>query len=123
QNINISSKVNASCIDSSRVQAGFTLEGVCFEHGRFISEMKDAFVIGVSEKELTFSIPFSGQSEAFLTDINGKVVSLLPMQQRISGIHKVILPELSQGMYMIIAKNGPYQVQKQIIIHNTSILH
>ncbi|MFM6955679.1 MAG: vWA domain-containing protein [Ignavibacteria bacterium] len=107
QNINISSKVNASCIDSSRVQAGFTLEGVCFEHGRFISEMKDAFVIGVSEKELTFSIPFSGQSEAFLTDINGKVVSLLPMQQRISGIHKVILPELSQGMYMIIAKNGP----------------
>lgn len=123
QNINITSKVNASCIDSSSVQAGFTLEGVCFEHGRFVSEMKDAFIIGVSDKELTFSMPFTGLSEAYLVDISGRIISLLPLQERISGNHHAMLPDVSQGVYMIIAKNGPYHVQKQIIIHNTSILH
>lgn len=123
QNIYITSKVNASCIDSSSVQAGFTLEGVCFEHGRFISEMKDAFVIGVSDKELTFSMPFTGLSEAYIVDISGRIISLLPLQERMSGNHHAMLPDVSQGVYMIIAKNGPYQIQKQIIIHNTSILH
>jgi hypothetical protein len=123
QQMNIQSKVNATCIDSSKAQAGFTLDAVCFVQGRLISVMKDAFVIGVSDKELTFSMPFTGLSEAHIVDISGRIISLLPLHERISGNHHAMLPDLSQGVYMIIAKNGPYHVQKQIIIHNTSILH
>ncbi len=121
--LNITSKVNATCIDSSKAQAGFTLDAVCFAQGRFISVMKDAFMIGVSDKELTFNIPFNGLSEAYIVDISGRIISLLPLHERMSGNHHANLPDLSQGVYMIIAKNGPYHVQKQIIIHNTSILH
>ena len=123
QQMNIQSKVNATCIDSSKAQAGFTLDAVCFAQGRFISVMKDAFTIGVSDKELTFSMPFTGLSEAYIVDISGRIISLLPLHERMSGNHHAILPDVSQGVYMIIAKNGPYHVQKQIIIHNTSILH
>jgi len=123
QQMNIQSKVNAICIDSSKAQAGFTLDAVCFAQGRLISVMKDAFVIGISDKELTFSMPFTGLSEAYIVDISGRIISLLPLQERISGNHHAMLPDVSQGVYMIIAKNGPYHVQKQIIIHNTSILH
>ncbi|MFN4917109.1 MAG: vWA domain-containing protein [Ignavibacteria bacterium] len=123
QQMNIQSKVNAICIDSSKAQAGFTLDAVCFAQGRLISVMKDAFVIGVSDKELTFSMPFTGLSEAYIVDISGRIISLLPLHERMSGNHHAMLPDVSQGVYMIIAKNGPYQIQKQIIIHNTSILH
>ncbi len=123
QQLNIQSKVNAICIDSSKAQAGFTLDAVCFAQGRLISVMKDAFVIGVSDKELTFSMPFTGLSEAYIVDISGRIISLLPLHERMSGNHHAMLPDVSQGVYMIIAKNGPYQIQKQIIIHNTSILH
>jgi hypothetical protein len=123
QQMNIQSKINALCIDSSKAQAGFTLDAVCFAQGRLISVMKDAFVIGVSDKELTFSIPFTGRSEAYIVDISGRIISLLPLQERMSGNYHAMLPYVSQGVYMIIAKNGPYQIQKQIIIHNTSILH
>ena len=123
QQMNIQSKVNANCIDSSKAQAGFSLDAVCFAQGRLISVMKDAFIIGVSDKELTFSMPFTGLSEAYIVDISGRIISLLPLQERMSGNHHAMLPDVSQGIYMIIAKNGPYQVQKQIIIHNTSILH
>lgn len=123
QQLNIQSKVNAICIDSSKAQVGFTLDAVCYAQGRLISVMKDAFVIGVSDRELTFSMPFKGLSEAYIVDISGRIISLLPLQERMSGNHYVMLPDVSQGVYMIIAKNGPYHVQKQIIIHNTSILH
>lgn len=123
QQLNIQSKVNAICIDSSKAQVGFTLDAVCYAQGRLISVMKDAFVIGVSDRELTFSMPFTGLSEAYIVDISGRIISLLPLQERMSGNHYVMLPDVSQGVYMIIAKNGPYYVQKQIIIHNTSILH
>lgn len=123
QQLNIQSKVNAICIDSSKAQVGFTLDAVCYAQGRLISVMKDAFVIGVSDRELTFSMPFTGLSEAYIVDISGRIISLLPLQERMSGNHYVMLPDVSQGVYMIIAKNGPYHVQKQIIIHNTSILH
>lgn len=123
QKLSIKSSVNATCIDSAQAQAGFTLDAVCFAQGRLISELKNAFSIGIHEHDISFSMPFSGLSEAYLTDIKGKIISLLPMQERMSGIHNAKLPNLSQGMYMIIAKNGPYQILKHIIIHNTSILH
>lgn len=123
QQLKINASVNAQCIDPSQSQVGFTLDAVCFSQGRLISAMKDAFTIDVSEKELRFSMPFTGVSEAYLVDIAGRVIPLLSLQERSSGYHHAMLPDLSQGVYMIIAKNGPYQVQKQIIIHNTSILH
>jgi hypothetical protein len=123
QQLKINASVNALCIDPSQSQVGFTLDAVCFAQGRLISAMKDAFTIDVSEKELRFSMPFTGVSEAYVVDIAGRVIPLLSLQERSSGYHHAMLPDLSQGVYMIIAKNGPYQVQKQIIIHNTSILH
>jgi hypothetical protein len=123
QKLKILSSVNATCIDTSQANANFTLDAVCFAQGRLITELKNNFSIGIADQDITFSMPFSGQSEAFITDINGKVITLLPMQERMSGIHTAKLPELSQGMYMIIARNGQYHIQKNIIIHSTSILH
>jgi len=121
--LKIRSSVNAICIDSAQARAGFTLDAVCFAQGRLISVMNEALMIDVSDKELQLSMPFSGESEAYLIDISGRVMPILPLQIRNSGIHHAMLPDLSQGVYMIILKNGPYHVQKHIIIHNSSILH
>lgn len=123
QELKIRSSVNAICIDSAQARAGFTLDAVCFAQGRLISVMNDALMIDVMDKELQLSMPFSGESEAYLTDISGRVIPILPLQMRNFGIYHAMLPDLSQGVYMIILKNGPYHVQKHIIIHNSSILH
>ncbi|MFM8840307.1 MAG: choice-of-anchor D domain-containing protein [bacterium] len=123
QALRLKSTNKALCIDSAIAQSGFELDEVCFEKGRIISLTNTAFSIQIEEKDISLNIPFSGYSEASIIDVSGRVIPLLQTQVRSSGTYSCTLPELPQGVYMIFAKNGPYSITKQFMIHNTSILH
>jgi|GEM_PF-661905 len=123
QKLSITSLFTARCIDTANVLADFTLSNVCFSQGRLIKVMNERFAISFNQQTISIHLPFDAVSEAKIIDINGKILTLMPQSFASKGIHEFLLPQLPQGVYILLINNGMYSLHQQFSIHDSSIYH